>query len=65
MVSKGWVITTEGNEPAAYPEYDENGKPKPVRVPPTEDSEDWELEIMQDCAEYDPYDIETLANEPS
>ncbi|TLM75970.1 hypothetical protein [Pseudarthrobacter sp. NamB4] len=58
-------MTEPENKPAAYPEYDENGNRNPVRVPPTEASEEWELETIRDNAEYDPYDIDTLANEPN
>lgn len=58
-------MTTEPDKPVAYPEFDENGKRNPVRVPATEESEAWELEIMEYSADYDPYDHETLANEPN
>lgn len=44
------------NKPLAYPEYDENGKPNPVRVPPSEDSEQWEMEIIRENIENDPND---------
>lgn len=44
------------NKPLAYPEYDENGKPNPVRVPPSEDSEQWEMEIIRENIESDPND---------
>jgi hypothetical protein len=53
------------NDQVRYPRYNEAGEPNPVRVPPTEDSEQWELEIFQEIADYDPYDIDTLANEPN
>jgi len=49
-------MTTEENKPLAYPEYDESGKPNPVRLPATEDSEQWELEIIRDNIEQDPND---------
>lgn len=63
--SYGYPMTTEAKNTLTYPEYDENGKPNPVRVPATEDSEEWEIEAMHDGADYDPYDIDMLANEPS
>lgn len=49
-------MTESENKPLAYPEYDENGNPNPVRVPPTEDSEQWELEVMRNNIENDPND---------
>jgi len=58
-------MTTEQNKPVAYPEYDENGNHNPVRLPPSEKSEAWELEIFADIAEYDPYDIHAIADEPN
>lgn len=43
-------------KPLAYPEYDEDGKPNPVRVPPTDKSEEWEMEIIRENIESDPND---------
>jgi hypothetical protein len=44
------------NKPVKYPEYDEDGHPNPVRVPPSKESEPWELEIMRENIENDPND---------
>jgi hypothetical protein len=49
-------MTESEKMPVAYPQYDENGNPNPVRLPPSEDSEQWELEIMQDNIQNDPND---------
>lgn len=59
------AMTTKENEPGAYPQYDENGNQNPVRVPPTEESEQWEMDIIHATADYDPTDPDTLANEPN
>jgi hypothetical protein len=50
------AMTEPDSKPVAYPEYDENGNHNPVRVPPSEDSELWEMEIMRDNIENDPND---------
>jgi len=38
------AMTESENKPVAYPEYDENGKPNPLRVPLSAESEQWEIE---------------------
>jgi hypothetical protein len=58
-------MSAEERKPVAYPQYDDAGNHNPVRVPPSEESEEWELEIMRDNAEYDPYDNDSaLYNGP-
>lgn len=49
-------MTESKSKTVTYPEYDENGNRNPVRVPPSEESEDWELEIMRENIEQDPND---------
>ncbi len=56
---------TEESKAASYPEFDENGKPNPLRLPVTGVSEQWEIEQAKENDGYDPCDIETLANEPN
>lgn len=47
-------MTASESKLVAYPEYDDNGKRNPVRLPATEDSEQWELEIIRENIENDP-----------
>lgn len=49
-------MTESENKSLAYAEYDENGNHNPVRLPATEDSEQWELEIIRENIENDPND---------
>jgi hypothetical protein len=53
------------SESVAYPEFNESGEKNPVRVPLTEDSEQWEIDVVHATADYDPFDPDTLANEPN
>lgn len=49
-------MTESESSTVPYPEYDESGTHNPVRVPPSEVSEEWELEIMRENIQHDPND---------
>ena len=53
LTPKIGAMTESENEPAAYPQYDENGKQSPLRLPLTENSEQWEIDLVAETQDYE------------
>lgn len=62
MAKEDRAMMGSEKKPVVYPEYGENGNRNPVRVPPSEDSESWEMEIMIENIENDPNDPDSPIN---